>query len=149
MVIREDNTALGFYTDKKGSVHVSVGSPGEKTTLIFPDRKALSGFINHLYTAKEIGFGSLRPIITQSGERKQDGELQPGDFVWFAESNRFTREAVILRSSRSGCLLRFHGGGGIRLSRSRLFRTEAEAIQSKHIPKKNHNRSPYDWESAI
>lgn len=51
----------------------------------------------------------------------------PGDIVYIVENTSRVREATVVRSSGEFCLLRFSGGGGIRLRESRLFRTAEDA----------------------
>lgn len=72
-----------------------------------------------------------------------------GDTVFFIESNRFIREAMVMKKSGDFYTLRFADGGGIRLRENRLFATKPEAEekillrsseQAERAP-----RSPHSW----
>ena len=72
-----------------------------------------------------------------------------GDTVFFIESNRFIREATVMKKSGDFYTLRFADGGGIRLRENRLYATRQEA-EEKILPSKNEQaerapRSPHSW----
>lgn len=72
-----------------------------------------------------------------------------GDSVFFIESNRFIREATVMKKSSDFYTLRFTDGGGIRLRENRLFATKQEA-EEKILPRQSEQaerapRSPHSW----
>lgn len=74
---------------------------------------------------------------------------KPGDTVFFIESNRFIREATVMKKSGDFYTLRFADGGGIRLRENRLFATRQEAAE-KILPRPSEQaerapRSPHNW----
>lgn len=52
--------------------------------------------------------------------------MKEGDIIWFLDSGR-KRQAVLHKLTNTDAIIRFvDNGGGIRISRSRLFETEKE-----------------------
>lgn len=61
--------------------------------------------------------------------------LSVGDMAYIIESNRFIREATIVKKSNSFCTIRFADShGAITISKSRLYGTRNEAEEV--LPKK-------------
>lgn len=71
--------------------------------------------------------------------------LKAGDTAFIVESRYTVRRVQIVNCSGGLYLVRFEGGGGIRVRESRLFPTEEEArksIPAREVPRR---RIPYDY----
>lgn len=71
--------------------------------------------------------------------------FKAGDTAYIVESKHTVRQVKIINCSGGLYLIRFEGGGGIRVRESRLFPTEEDA--KKCIPgyKEPRRRPPYDY----
>lgn len=71
---------------------------------------------------------------------------ETGTEVFIIESNRIIRKATVVRRSSDFYILRFDGGGGIRLREGRIFSTRAQAEATLHREKvQKKANSPYDY----
>lgn len=60
---------------------------------------------------------------------------ETGTEVFIIESNRIIRKATVVRRSSDFYILRFDGGGGIRLREGRIFSTREQAEATLHREK--------------
>lgn len=71
---------------------------------------------------------------------------ETGTEVFIIESNRIIRKATVVRRSSDFYILRFDGGGGIRLREGRIFSTREQAEATLHREKvQKKANSPYDY----
>lgn len=78
--------------------------------------------------------------------------FRAGDKVYIVESNRIVRECTVKRVTGKLIIIRFENGGGIQVSKNRLFDTKESAAASilsvKTMPEKIKRKgfySPYDY----
>ena len=57
-----------------------------------------------------------------------------GDICYFVESNYRIKQAIVTSISGDFCVVRYDYGKGIRLRKSRLYRTQEEAKAAAHVP---------------
>ncbi len=76
--------------------------------------------------------------------------FKAGDTAYILENNRIIRECRVIRQNGNLFVIRFVNGGGIQVSRHRLFTTQEEAEAS--VPKLKEKKkqktgygSPYDY----
>lgn len=73
-------------------------------------------------------------------------KMKAGDTAYIVESNRIVREVKIISCSGGMYLVRFEGGGGIRVREHRLFATEEEAKKSiTGLKDEFRKKTPYDY----
>lgn len=80
--------------------------------------------------------------------------FKAGDKAYIVENNRIVRQCTVVKVSAGNLIvIRFDNGGGIQVSKKRLFPTKEAAEESvprlkkivQNIPQQRGYRSPYDY----
>lgn len=82
--------------------------------------------------------------------------IRKGNVCWIVESNRRKRQVAVLKVDRDFATVAFYEGGGIRVHKSRLYPTAAEAdrkiressledIEDEEMPIRPRKKNQYDY----